>query len=153
MPLILEMKPEDKIIVNGAVIENVGGNTRIALHNEAALLRQKEVLAEEDAKTPASRIYFALQCAYIFPQNYDEYMESFWKFMADFVSAIPKADAIEKKIKSRIERGQLYGALKEAQKLIFLEKEVFDQMREDLEHQLEDVEDDAGPDPSETDQG
>ena len=66
MPLSIDFKAGDKIIINGAVIENLGSNSTISIHNEAAILRGKEVLSAEDSTTPASRIYFTLQCAYIF---------------------------------------------------------------------------------------
>ena len=60
---MIEIKSGDKLIINGAVIENTGSNTKLLIHNQASILRQKEVMSEEDSITPAARVYFALQCA------------------------------------------------------------------------------------------
>ena len=57
MPLSIDFKAGDKIIINGAVIENLGSNSTISIHNQAAILRGKEILSAEDSTTPASRIY------------------------------------------------------------------------------------------------
>ena len=68
MPLKLDLKCGEKMIVNGAVLENVGPNAKILIHNLATVLREKEILTQEDAATPASRVYFSLQCAYMFSE-------------------------------------------------------------------------------------
>ena len=91
MPLTIDFKAGDKIIINGAVIENLGSNSKLSVHNQAAILRGKEILSEEDSKTPASRVYFALQCAYIFPQAQAEYVASFEAFLNEYLVACPSA--------------------------------------------------------------
>ncbi len=89
MPLALDLKHGDKIIVNGAVIENSGHNTQILVHNDAAILRGKEIMIESSASTPASRAYFALQCAYIFPNARQNYLAAFDELLVDYVKAAP----------------------------------------------------------------
>ena len=69
MPLKLDLKAGEKMVINGAVLENVGPNAKILVHNQAMILREKEVLTEDICATPASRIYLALQCAYMFPDK------------------------------------------------------------------------------------
>jgi len=56
MPLKLDFKAGDKMIINGAVIENIGNNSSLLIHNEAAILREKEIISEAETATPASRI-------------------------------------------------------------------------------------------------
>ncbi|MEK7820831.1 MAG: flagellar biosynthesis repressor FlbT [Pseudomonadota bacterium] len=118
MPLLIDIKPGDRVIINGAVIENAGGNTKLFVHNQAAILRGKEVLSEEDCGTPAARAYFALQCAYIFPDKHDQYLPQFDKLLGDYVAACPSAAAIGEQIRKEIRDEKLYRALKLAQKLI-----------------------------------
>lgn len=72
MPLKLEFKSGDKLMINGAVIENIGANAKILVHNEAAILRNKEVLSETDEATPAARVYLpcnAPTCSPTSPTN------------------------------------------------------------------------------------
>lgn len=133
MPLSIDFKSGDKIIINGAVIENLGSNSKLSVHNQAAILRGKEVLSAEDSNTPASRVYFSLQCAYIFPQNQGEYIDAYNKFLDEYVTACPSATPIADKVRKLVGEGQLYRALKEAQKLIQHEGEVLKSLGRELE--------------------
>lgn len=135
MPLSIDFKAGDKIIINGAVIENLGSNSKISVHNQAAILRGKEVLSAEDSTTPAARIYFALQCAYIFPQNNGDYIESYMNLLDEYLEACPSAQSIAQDIQVLVDKGQLYKALKTTQNLIQHEAEVLNS----LEHELDDA--------------
>ena len=128
MPLLIDLKNGDKIIINGAVLENSGSNTKLLVHNKVPILREKEVLSEDDAKTPASRVYFALQCAYIFPTERAQYLKAFQGFLTDYVAAAPTALAIGNQIRTFVEKEELYRALKAAQKLIKHESDIFSEM-------------------------
>ena len=133
MPLTIDFKAGDKIIINGAVIENLGSNSKLSVHNQAAILRGKEILSEEDSKTPASRIYFALQCAYIFPQAQAEYVASFEAFLNEYLVACPSASEIGDVIRKEVESGMLYKGLKSAQKLIVHESNLLQSLGEEIE--------------------
>lgn len=133
MPLTIDFKAGDKIIINGAVIENLGSNSKLSVHNQASILRGKEILSEEDSKTPASRVYFALQCAYIFPQAQAEYVASFEAFLNEYLVACPSASEIGDVIRKEVESGMLYKGLKSAQKLIVHESNLLQSLGEEIE--------------------
>ena len=124
MPLALDLKHGDKIIVNGAVIENSGHNTQILVHNDAAILRGKEIMIENAASTPASRAYFALQCAYIFPNARQNYLAAFDELLVDYIKACPSARPIGHEIVDKLTNGTLYSALKASRKLVAHEKKL-----------------------------
>ncbi len=132
MPLSIDFKSGDKIIINGAVIENLGSNSKISVHNQAAILRGKEILSAEDSTTPASRIYFALQCAYIFPQKENEYINAYRGLLDDYVTACPSAAPIAEEIRGLVDAGQLYRGLKAAQKIIGHEGELLHSLEDEL---------------------
>ena len=132
MPLKLEFKSGDKLMINGAVIENVGANAKLLVHNEAAILRNKEVLSETDEATPAARVYLALQCAYMFPDQSDKYMKLFGQYLNDYVAACPSATEIAGEIKDNVAEGKLYKALKKTHGLIAHEANVIKQFQHDL---------------------
>ena len=136
VPLSIDFRAGDKIIINGAVIENLGSNSRLSIHNEAAILRGKEVLSAEDSNTPASRVYFSLQCAYIFPQNEAEYVKSFESFLRDYVAACPSSKSIAEDISSHVKDGELYRGLKSAQKLIEHEGNLLAALGADVEEAM-----------------
>jgi flagellar protein FlbT len=62
--LVLELRQGDMMIVNGASIR-FRTKTRIELAAKARFLFGKQIMPPDDANTPARRIYFALQTAYI----------------------------------------------------------------------------------------
>lgn len=130
MPLIIDLKPGEKLIINGAVIENIGPNTKLRVLNDCTLMRQKEILSDADAVTPASRVYYSLQCAYIFPELKDKYLEAFNECLLGYLEACPSARDIGVKIATALSGGQYYKALKAAKALLDHEKKVLDQYRE-----------------------
>jgi flagellar protein FlbT len=62
--LVLELRQGDTMIVNGAPIR-FRNRCRIELTAKARFLFGKQIMPPEEATTPARRIYFALQTAYI----------------------------------------------------------------------------------------
>ena len=62
--LVLELRPGDMMIVNGAPIR-FRNRTRIELTARARFLVGKQLMTPDMANSPARRIYFALQTAYI----------------------------------------------------------------------------------------
>ena len=62
--LVLELRQGDMMVVNGAPIR-FRNRTRIELAARARFLFGKQIMPPEAADTPARRIYFALQTAYV----------------------------------------------------------------------------------------
>lgn len=62
--LVLELRQGDLMVVNGAPIR-FRNRARIELTAKARFLFGKQLMTPEGASTPARRIYFALQTAYI----------------------------------------------------------------------------------------
>lgn len=127
MPLKLDLKCGEKMIVNGAVLENVGPNAKILIHNLATVLREKEILTQEDAATPASRVYFSLQCAYMFDDAREEHLKHFNQFLNDYLQACPSAAEIADVIREHIEKENFYKALKSSRNLIAHEVRTLDE--------------------------
>ena len=76
--------------------------------------------------TPAARVYFALQCAYIFPQKKTQYLTSFDEYVRQFADASQSSAPIISKIIKEVREDRLYHALKAAQDLLKHEKELMD---------------------------
>jgi len=62
--LVLELRQGEMMIINGAPIR-FRTKARIELTAKARFLFGKQIMRPEQADSPARRIYFALQCAYI----------------------------------------------------------------------------------------
>ncbi len=124
MPLTINLKPGEKLILNGVVLQNAHHAAKLIVHNEAALLREKDIISEEAATTPARRIYFTIQCLYLFPAKSTLYLPIIHGFLREFAAAAPSALALLQKIEQEIADGQLYPALKSARQLIAKEQEI-----------------------------
>lgn len=124
MPLAINLKPNERLIVNGVVIQNSGTAAKLLIHNTAAVLREKDIITEEGASTPARRIYFAIQCKYLFPGKEAVYLPLFYKFIEEFEAAAPSTAGLTREIRRHVDQGQLYQALKAAKQLIASEQEI-----------------------------
>jgi flagellar protein FlbT len=62
--LVLELKANDLLIINGAPMR-VRNKTRIELNGPARFLFGKQIMPPGGDTTPARRIYYAIQTAYI----------------------------------------------------------------------------------------
>lgn len=133
MPLLIDLKPGEKVIINGAVIENAGTNTKLRIYNESNILRQKEILTDEEIVTPAARVYFCLQNAYIFPEKRDHYLTLFSGYLSEYVEACPSAAPIGQEISEAILAGHYYRALKSSRKLLTHEANVLEHLRQTAE--------------------
>lgn len=124
MALKLVLKPGERVVVNQAVIVNGRDKAELVLENRAVVLRERDILKERDANTPAKRIYFLVQILYLFPDKTSSYQEKFNAHLREFVQAVPSATPLALEIGEGIIRGNHYAALKSCRKLIAYEEKV-----------------------------
>ena len=137
MALVLNVKKGQQVIINGAVIENVSGKTiSISVKNEASILRSTDILTPESAVTPAGRVYYALQCVYLFPERRGEYLRHFKDLVDSYVRAAPSSGPIVEAVCAYVSGEQYYSALKKAQELIEHERKVLSDAHERLSEEL-----------------
>lgn len=60
--LVLKLSPKERVLVNGAVIENGDRRSRLSIMTpDANILRLRDAIHPEDAKTPVKRVCYAVQ--------------------------------------------------------------------------------------------
>lgn len=127
MPLKIQLRPKERIIINGAVLEgHPESRTEIVVMNKARIMRQKHIMQEKDASTPSKRLYFSLQMLYIDPDNENDYLDSYNNFLNDLkktVSLPPLVQALAN-IEAAVEKKKYYDALKVCRELIKAEDEI-----------------------------
>jgi flagellar protein FlbT len=118
--LVLELRQGDMMIVNGAPIR-FRNRARIELTARARFLFGKQLMTPDMANTPARRIYFALQTAYI--GDHDERRAGL-DLARDLISEFSEAttsglvcDLLDRALKSA-ENDQCYQALKLARRVM-----------------------------------
>ena len=88
MPLKLSLKPGEKFVLNGAVVQNGDRRGVLLLQNKASVLREKDIMQAEDANTPARRIYFPVMMMYLDEVNATRYYDEFARRLTEFMGAI-----------------------------------------------------------------
>lgn len=130
MALKITLKPNEKMIVGGAVVTNGNiKNTDLIIENNVPVLRQKDILSEKNATSLCSRIYFLIQLMYIDKVNLTDHQHTYWKLVHELLDAIPKLTGHIDQINENILGGNFYRALKLAGKLIDYEQEVLKHVR------------------------
>lgn len=60
--LVLKLSPKERVLVNGAVIENGDRRSRLSIMTpDANILRLRDAIHPEEAKTPVRRVCYAVQ--------------------------------------------------------------------------------------------
>lgn len=126
MALVIDLKPGEKILIGDAVITNDTQRTRLHIAGNSPILREKDVLQEEEANTPCKKVCFLIQCMYL-ARNPREYHEKYFDMVREIQNASPSSAFFFMQINEQIIAGLYYKALK-------LGKELVEHERELLEH-------------------
>jgi len=132
MPLKITLKPKEQMIIDGAVVRNAGLTAHLLIENDVPILREKDILTENDAQSPCRQIYFAIQLMYIDEQNLTTYYEAYWKLVKEIVKILPGAVGLVDQINECIISRKYYQALKLTNQLIDFEEEVFQDVRKSV---------------------
>jgi flagellar protein FlbT len=125
MPLKLSLKPGEKFVLNGAVLANGDKRTSLVIQNKACVLREKDIMQPQDAKTPARLVYLAIMMMYLDAENSEETYTEFALRMNEFMSAIKNPEILTAcvDITRDVTQGAYYKALIACRKLFDYEQE------------------------------
>lgn len=125
MALKLSLKPGERFVVNGAVFTNGDRRTTLIVQNKVSILREKDILKEDEITTPARRIYWPIMLAYLDEEGAEKYLQEFMLRMTEFMNAIEDAKAREHcvSISADVMKGRYYKALMTCRKLFAFEEE------------------------------
>ena len=125
MPLKLSLKPGERFVLNGAVVQNGDRRAVLVLQNKASVLREKDIMQAEEASTPARRIYFPVMMMYLDEPNAERYYEEFAGRLAEFMGVIQNPPVLLDCLNTskHVMAKEYYKALMLARKLIDYEDE------------------------------
>jgi flagellar protein FlbT len=121
----LSLKPGEKFVLNGAVVQNGDRRGVLVLQNKASVLREKDIMQQEDANTPARRIYFPVMMMYLDEAGAARYYDEFVVRLTEFMGVIRNPEVLAECVqisKFCMER-EWYKALMLCRKLIEYEDE------------------------------
>lgn len=125
MPLKLSLKPGERFVLNGAVVQNGDRRGTLVLQNKASVLREKDIMQEDEATTPSRRVYFPVMMMYLDEPNAARYYDEFVRRLSEFMGVIRNpeilADCVT--ISKHTMTREYYKALMLCRKLIDYENE------------------------------
>jgi flagellar protein FlbT len=125
MPLKLSLRPGEKFVVNGAVVQNGDRRAALVLQNKASVLREKDIMLPEEASTPARRIYFPIMLMYLGEADLDHAYGEFASRLAEFMGVVrdPAVLAECVAVSREVMAAEYYRALMRCRKLMQYESE------------------------------
>jgi flagellar protein FlbT len=125
LALKLSLKPGEKFVLNGAVVQNGDRRSTLLLQNKASVLREKDIMQPEEAVSPARRVYFPVMMMYLdeaaAARHYDEFAARLADFMGVIQNPAVLADCVA--ISRHVMTREYYKALMLCRKLIEYEDE------------------------------
>jgi flagellar protein FlbT len=124
MALKLTLKPGEKLVINGAVVENGDRRAVLVVKNRASILREKDIMQPAEADTPMRRIYFAAMMLYLDEGSQRQYYDEFLLRMTEFMNAISSPEAVQTclAIIGHVNAKEYYKALMACRKLFPFEE-------------------------------
>jgi flagellar biosynthesis repressor protein FlbT len=123
MPLRLTIKPQERLIVNGAILRN-GGSHNISLIVETLcqLLRESELINESEADTPCKKICLTLQVLHL-SEDPTDVTNLFFAQAVEVMRILPSSAPFLLEIQEHLAAGQTYAAIKVGRQLMYHERD------------------------------
>jgi flagellar biosynthesis repressor protein FlbT len=120
--LRITLRDGEKAVINGAVVRAIG-RTRLLVENRVAILRGSEVMAPEDATTPARKLYYSCMLAYIDAERREQHQDRVLDMLRDILAQMhqPEAQAACVRFANHLARTDFYRALATVRDLIAIE--------------------------------
>ena len=123
MPLKIELKPHESIIIGESLITNDGERTRFYIEGNVPILREKFILREKEANTPCKRVYFVVQQMYL-SRGDDKLQDMYLEYVRDLQKAAPSLIPYIAPVTENIINSDYYSAIKNADKLLKKDEEL-----------------------------
>jgi flagellar biosynthesis repressor protein FlbT len=122
MPLRVELKPFERIVIGESVIVNSGTRTCFLIDGNTPVLREKDTVTADTANTPAKRLYLCVQMMYL-KNDAARFLEAYRSLLNALRATAPDAAELIETIDRHVAQGALYRALKAIRKLMKREEE------------------------------
>ena len=123
MPLKIELKPGERLIVGNALITNDKERVKLFIEGNVPILREKYVLTEKEANTPCKKVYYVLQEMYLAKDPKILHPEYFAR-INEILQAAPSFASAVDELNKDILSGDYYAALKHMMDIIEKEAEL-----------------------------
>lgn len=123
--LVLKLGPKERVLINGAVLENDVRRSRFSIITPSAnVLRLKDALHPENANTPISRVCYQLQLILAGCPSSSEVVLQIRAQLSELAAIFkdPQCRDLLLCARQAVEEGKFYGALKSLKALLPIEQ-------------------------------
>jgi len=128
MALKLTIKPGETVFINGAEICNAGSGASLVIKNHCRILRESEMIRENEATSPCSKMVFALQQV-VLKENPFEELNELARLAVQILQAMPSAAPQILEIQQLLSEKKTHVAFKKGRALMALEADCFRKAR------------------------
>lgn len=124
MPLVLNLKPGERIIINGCAIRNANRRSAFTIESQNAdIVRGKDLIDADEATTPVKRVYFLIQTVLTDRSKRDKFVPVIQQQLAILATVFGPANAAHVfRAANHVSKQDYYRALAELRPLIAHEK-------------------------------
>jgi len=117
MPLRLELKPYERLIINGALLRNGDRRSTFLIETQCKFLRESEIITESEADTACKQLHLTLTVIYL-ADDPAQGIDLFFRQATDLIRETPACAPQVAAIAAQVETGEYYRALKLSRKLV-----------------------------------
>ena len=121
MPLRIELKAHERLIINGAAIRNGDRRASFLVETRCKFLRESEIITESEADTPGKRLHLTLTVIYL-SDDPSEAVNLFFAQAAELLRTAPGTAPYLVAIKDEIEAREYHRAIKRGKELVAYER-------------------------------
>lgn len=121
MPLKIELKPGERLIIGNAAIRNGPRRASFVIETNTKFLRETDIITRGEADTPCKRLYFALTVMYL-ADDPTSAENAFVALATEVMTAVPSMGPYIRDIHECIAARELYRALKRGKDLLQYER-------------------------------
>ncbi|MFP4157348.1 MAG: flagellar biosynthesis repressor FlbT [Opitutales bacterium] len=126
MPLKLKLRAGESLYLSGALIRNGSSNTELEVLNKVPILREKDIMLQDQATTPCKQVYFALQTLYLEPESEQTIYRELSRLSFEILKAAPSTAQLLEKIHEEVTEKSYFRALKTARELCVYEGQLIE---------------------------
>lgn len=127
MPLKIELKPFERLLIGGAAIRNGSRRSSFVIETVTKFLRESDIITESEADTACKRLYLTLTVMYL-ADNPPEAEDAFVVQANALITAAPSMAIHIRDIHEHVAAGDFYRALKRGKDLIQYERALADRL-------------------------
>ncbi|MBX9932420.1 MAG: flagellar biosynthesis repressor FlbT [Methylobacterium sp.] len=127
MPLKIELKPFERLLIGNAAIRNGSRRASFIIETVTKFLRESDVITESEADTACKRLYLTLTVMYL-SDDPAAAENLFIAQASELMAAVPSTAPFIQDIYKEIEAREFYRAIKRGKELVQYETSLADRL-------------------------